>query len=41
LSEKEKSEVVDWVFESALENTSTDGTVAPEHQYPKPRIVLQ
>jgi hypothetical protein len=43
LSEKEKVELIDWIFETALGNTSSDGTVAPEFQYSsvKPRVILQ
>jgi hypothetical protein len=41
LTEKEKSYLCDHVFQTALGNTSNDGTVLPEHQYPKPRVVLQ
>ncbi len=36
LSEEEKSFLCDWVFETAPRDTENDGTVEPEHQYPKP-----
>jgi hypothetical protein len=36
LTEEEKSFLCDWVFETAPRDTENDGTVAPEHQYPKP-----
>jgi len=36
LSEEEKSFLCDWVFHTALRDTADDGTVEPEHQYPKP-----
>jgi hypothetical protein len=36
LTEQEKSFLCDWVFETAPSNTADDGTVAPEHQYPRP-----
>jgi hypothetical protein len=36
LTEQEKSFLCDWVFETAPRDTENDGTVAPEHQYPKP-----
>jgi hypothetical protein len=36
LTEEEKSFLCDWVFETAPRGTENDGTVAPEHQYPKP-----
>ena len=41
LSELEKSYLCDHVFQTARCDASKDGTVLPEHQYPKPRIVLQ
>jgi hypothetical protein len=37
LTEEEKSFLCDWVFETAPRDTENDGTVAPEHQYPKPK----
>jgi len=36
LTEEEKSFLCDWVFETAPHDTADDGTVEPEHQYPKP-----
>jgi hypothetical protein len=36
LSEQEKSFLCDHVFQTALRDTADDGTVAPEHRYPKP-----
>ena len=36
LTEEEKSFLCDWIFETAPRDTADDGTVAPEHQYPKP-----
>jgi hypothetical protein len=37
LTEQEKSFLCDWVFETAPRDTENDGTVEPEHQYPKPK----
>jgi hypothetical protein len=36
LTEEEKSFLCDWIFQTAPHDTADDGTVAPEHQYPKP-----
>jgi hypothetical protein len=43
LTEKEKAELCDHIFDTQQQNTQDDGTTLPEHQYSsvKPKVLVQ